>query len=198
MSWLNGNDKTQKLGQRGVAAVEFALVAAPFFLVLFFVVELALALFHQEALDSALHLAVRQLQTGNAQNVANGTAFITNYLCPAAGGLLDCDSLFIKVQKVTFASGQDFYNATTGSAPQNGRVLDLSSFGSANFCNASPSEFLLVTAVYLSPTVIGGLLPNVFSAEYNGGTVHATMSQVATYSEAYTPTAARQTAASGC
>jgi hypothetical protein len=198
MSWLYRNGRTKGLGQRGVAAVEFALVAAPFFLVLFFVIELALALFHQEALDSALHLAVRQVQTGNAQNVANGSAFIANYLCPAAGRLLDCNSLFVKVEKVTFASGQDFFNATTGSAPQNGRVLDLSSFGSTSFCNASPSEFLLITAVYLSPSVIGALLPNVFSAQYNGGTVHATMSQVATYSEAYTPAAASRTAAAGC
>jgi hypothetical protein len=174
------------------------LVAVPFFLVLFFVFEMALALFRQEALDSALHLAARQVQTGNAQNIANGSAFVQKFLCPAAQGLLDCNTLFINVQRISFTAGQDFYDVTSGALPASGASLDLSGFSSAGFCNAGPSEFLLLTAVYVAPSLLGGLLPNVLSVQYQGSSVHATLSQLATYSEGYTPTAATRTAAAGC
>ena len=102
---------------RGVAAVEFALVAIPFISLILFVFELSYDLFQQEALDSGLHLAVRQVQTGNAQNATSGTDFITRFLCPNIGGLLTCSNLYVKVQKLSPATGQDFYDFTTGTLP---------------------------------------------------------------------------------
>jgi hypothetical protein len=184
--------------QRGVVAIEFALLAIPFFLVLFFIFEVSLDLFEQEALDSGLHLAARQIQTGNAQNVTNGAAFVAGYLCPDLGELLNCNNLYVNVDHIDPTTGQDYYNFTTGTLPGGGGALDLSSYGSANFCNAGPSEFLLISAIYVSNSAIGGLLPNVLSVKYNGATVHATLSQVAGFSEGYPQSAKTATAAKSC
>jgi hypothetical protein len=184
--------------RRGVVAIEFAFVAVPFFIVLFFIFEISIDLFEQELLDAGLHMAARQVQTGNAQNVTNGTTFINTYLCPDVGNLLTCTNLYVNVDHITPKANQDYYNFTTGKLPESGGALDLSSYGSANFCNAGPSEFLLISAIYVSPSLIGGFLPNILSIKYNGHTVHATLSQVAGFSEGFPTTAAKTPVAPSC
>ena len=56
----------------GATALEFAMVAAPFLLMLFSIIELGLYFMVQVTLDSAADLAARQLRTG--QTVADGTS----------------------------------------------------------------------------------------------------------------------------
>jgi len=182
----------------GVVALEFALLAVPFLIVLFFIFELSLDLFEKELLDSALHQAARQIETGNAQNVTDGTTFINNYLCPDAGNFLVCSNLYINVTHFTPTSSQDYYNFTTGNPPMSNGSLDLSNYQSGTFCNAGPSEFLLISAVYVSPSVVGAFLPNVLSVLSNGSTVHATFSQVAAYSEGYPTTKSAGKVAPAC
>ncbi len=178
---------------RAAAALEFAIVVMPFILALMFVFELSYDLFVQEALDSGLHQAARQIQTGSAQNVANGAAFITKYLCPAVAGLLSCSGLYINVQKLSLTYPQDYWNVTTGKLPLSGGA-----FSSASFCNSGPSELLLVQAIYVSPTFVGGLLPNVMSWSYGGSIVHAALSQVAAVTENYSASAVTAGAAAAC
>ncbi len=201
--------------RRGVAAVEFAMVSIPFFLLLFFIFEISMDLFQQEALDAALHLAVRQIQTGNAQNVSNGAAFVSTYMCPYATAVLNCNNISIKVQKLTLNAGTtlyttgsggtainggytDYYNFTTGQLPMTAGALDLSSFASANFCNSGPSQFLLVTAIYTAGGIIGNFMPNLLTVSYGGTNVHATMSQMGAVTENFPVATATQTAASSC
>ena len=172
-------------GRRGVATLEFAFAAGPFLVATFFTIALSLHLFKQEALDTGLHMAVRQLQTGNAQNLSNGNAFVTNYLCPAVSSLLACGNISVNIQQLTFSSGQDYYNYTTGGLPISGGSLSLTSFASNKYCNSSPNQFILVTAIYTTPSILATLLPNVFSVSYNGGQVDAMMSQVAAITENY-------------
>jgi Flp pilus assembly protein TadG len=179
-------------------AIEFALAAPPFFIVLFFIVALSLHLFEQELLDLGLHVAVRQVQTGNAQNVVNGTAFINSYLCPATGGMLSCPNLYVQVQKATFLTGQDYYNLTSGTGLTSGGNLDLANFSSALFCNSGPSQFILVTAIYTGPTILGSLLPGVLSVSYGGSPVDAIMARVGAVTEDYTVQAAQGTVAASC
>lgn len=189
--------------QRGVAAMEFALVALPFLTMVLFMFTIGINLFWREQLDNALHVAVRQLQTGQAQNLADGNAFIANYLCQSAGGLTGCanpsqDNIFIRVQAITFAPGEDFYNYTASQPPTTGGTLDLTNFASANFCNSGPTKFVLVTAVYLIPDIMGAMLPGTLSVRYNGGTVSAIMSETATVTENFAVQAASGLAAPPC
>jgi hypothetical protein len=178
-------------GRRGAAAVEFALCAIPFLILLLGTFEESFDLFQQEVMDTSLHLAVRDLQTGLAQNLANGNAFISSVVCTKINGLLPCNTtgtpnLFVQVEKISPSATQDYYDYTYGSVPTSGGAFQESSFDSSTFCNAGPAQLILVTAIYIGPTFIGHLLPGAFTVQYNGNTVRATMSAVGAVTEAFT------------
>jgi len=184
----------------GAVALEFAILAIPFFLWVLYIFELSYDLFTQEALDFALQGAVRQIQTGNAQNLASGGAFIKTDFCRATKGLLECNpnNIWIRVQATptypaTTPTGNpgslvDYSSLANGAVPMSGNTLDLSQYTSIGgaqpgapstavpFCNASGSQAVLISAIYLGPSFISGLLPGVLSASFNGVTVHATLS----------------------
>ena len=61
--------------RRGATAVEFAIIGAPFFFMIFAIVQLALYFMVQVTLDNATAIAARQLRTG--QVVADGTGDTT-------------------------------------------------------------------------------------------------------------------------
>ena len=176
--------------RRGVVALEFAIISVPFFLWMLMIFEMSFDMFTQSALDDALHQAVRAIQTGNAQYLTNGQAFITNYLCPAANGRLICRNMYVNVQAATFLSGQDYYNITSGALPVSGNTLVLTNYqGSTSFCNAQPQQFLMVSAIYVGPTFLGTFLPGMFSVQYNGQRVHATLATTGIATEPYTSSA---------
>ena len=60
--------------RRGATAVEFAMVAFPFFMLLFGILELGLLFMASTAIDAATTQAARQVRTGQFQASANNTA----------------------------------------------------------------------------------------------------------------------------
>ena len=192
-TWRGG--LLRRRDRRGVVALEFAILAIPFFMWLLFIMELSYDMYTQSALDDALHAAVRMIQTGNAQYVANGSAFVTSFLCPAAGGRLECSRMYVLVRPANFGTNQDYYNLTTGTLPVSGNTLVLSNYasasssGSGSFCNASPQQFLLVSAIYVGPSFLGALLPGLLSVQYNGQRVHASLATTGIVTEPYTASA---------
>lgn len=125
--------------RRGAFALEFAMVAPVFFLLLFVVFEVAYDEFMQEVLDNTLQSAARQVQIGNTQSSTAAT-FVQNYMCPYDNGLFNCNNLFVRVQEIEIgptaagsgstctASTDDFYDATTATdnsnAPTNSLPVD--------------------------------------------------------------------------
>ena len=61
--------------RRGATAVEFAIIGAPFFFMIFAIMQLAMYFMVQVTLDNATSIAARQLRTG--QPIADGTADTT-------------------------------------------------------------------------------------------------------------------------
>ena len=196
---------------RGVVAMEFAILAIPFLALMLFVFELGYDLYSQEELDTALHAAVRQIQTGNAQNLtSSGTGdFVNSYLCPQSAGLLfGCSArVYVKIQKLTFGASQDLYDFTTGQVPVTDGELDLvdggylNKTGTSTFCNSGPGQFILVSALYIGPSFVGTLLPNSFSViNPFGGRTHVTLSTTSVVTESYSTTTAAQgtTPAASC
>lgn len=53
--------------RKGSAAIEFAILALPFFVVIFAIAEIAVMFFVDSGLDAALHKAVRQVRVGVAK-----------------------------------------------------------------------------------------------------------------------------------
>jgi Flp pilus assembly protein TadG len=75
---------------RGAAAVEFAMVAAPFMFTMFAVLEVAMIFFGSSALEGGVQEAARQIRTRELQTSGQGVAEFRDRLCAEAVGLISC------------------------------------------------------------------------------------------------------------
>lgn len=84
--------------KRGSMAIEFALVALPFFLIILAIFETALMFFADLMLDSSVATAARMVRTGQAQEQSlNETAF-KNLICSNIPGVIKCNDLKVDVR----------------------------------------------------------------------------------------------------
>ena len=84
--------------RRASVVVEFALIAIPFFMLLFGVLEAGLIFFGNTVLDKATEDAARLVRTGQAQ-AANMTASqFHDYICNQISPLLSCSGLQVDVE----------------------------------------------------------------------------------------------------
>lgn len=156
--------------KRGATAVEFAIVAVPFFTLLLAIFQLGLYFFYSEAVGAAVQDAARRIYTGQAQsaNVLTSSTFISSYVCPQNGGtrlssMIDCSKLFLDVRPAptqgSFSgidTAPDFYQ--TGASPK--------------FCMGGPTDIVVVRLIYPMPVFAPGLsLPGtVNDVPNNAGT----------------------------
>jgi Flp pilus assembly protein TadG len=92
--------------ERGVTAIEFGVLAIPFFVMIFAILETAMLFFASQVLDSAVEDASRRIRTGQAQaaewNLNNFRAELCDYTFNLFG---DCSGIQIKVSVIgSFAS----------------------------------------------------------------------------------------------
>lgn len=102
----------------GAAAVEFAIVAVPFFFLIFAILETALVFFAGQILETATADAARLVRTGQAQasGIASADGFRTE-LCKQIVALIDCSKTIIEVRT------QQSFSSIGGSPPvQNGEL----------------------------------------------------------------------------
>ncbi len=100
-----GSPHAFRLLQRedGAAAVEFALVVAPFLAMLFAIMETALVFFAGQTLETAAADSARLILTGQAQTGGvSQSSFKTDKVCPLIYGIFDCANIGVDVQ--TYAS----------------------------------------------------------------------------------------------
>ncbi|GJD92330.1 MULTISPECIES: TadE/TadG family type IV pilus assembly protein [Methylobacterium] len=86
----------------GAGAVEFALLAVPFLLLLCVVVEAAMMTLSQQTLDSAVDRATRALRTGAFQDAADGNdpaSRLRRIMCGSAAVLFRCQDLRLDVTR---------------------------------------------------------------------------------------------------
>ncbi|MEM6901454.1 MAG: TadE/TadG family type IV pilus assembly protein [Pseudomonadota bacterium] len=92
--------------KRGVAAVEFAMIAIPFFFLLMGLFEVALIFAVSVALENGISEASRAIRTGEFQSNGGSEATFRAAVCAEMLGLLPCDgNLYIDVR--TFDSFGD-------------------------------------------------------------------------------------------
>jgi Flp pilus assembly protein TadG len=109
----------------GAAAVEFGMVALPFFGLMFAILETSLVFFAGQSLEAAVAEASRQIMTGQAQQANYSQSdFKTNAVCTylAAGvSMFDCaNGVYVSVQTyTTFADAQTNPPVTNGELNTN-------------------------------------------------------------------------------
>jgi Flp pilus assembly protein TadG len=92
--------KTIQADQRGATAVEFAMVATPFFALIFGLFEIMMVFFTQTTLESAVFEEARKIKTGQASAGAGiDAATFKGDICARMVGTVDCaNRLFVTVQ----------------------------------------------------------------------------------------------------
>lgn len=100
--------------ERGATAVEFALVAVPFFLLLLGIIEFGLYMFTKVSLESIA------AQAGRTASVSNGDRVNTasNFIRTEAAGLINYHSVDVTPHNVTTAGGVPFNGDLCLCAPQ--------------------------------------------------------------------------------
>lgn len=103
--------------ERGAVAVEFGLLALPFFGIIFAIIETAVVFLAGQILDAAVQDASRNIRTGEAQTLVGSPGVPTwdendfkDAVCDALYGMFDCDGILIRVDVI-----DNFADATFGS-----------------------------------------------------------------------------------
>lgn len=95
-------------GNKGSSAVEFALVAPIFFLLVFAIIEGSVYALHKQTLRYIVFEAGRDMQTGEIQKATDpATAFHTAY-CGHTPRFLDCDTIQFDVRSFDSLSSLSF------------------------------------------------------------------------------------------
>lgn len=130
--------------RQGVAALELAMVAVPFFLLTIGLAEIAMIGFAQTSLDSAVAETARQIRTGRAQMNGVTQAEIAEMLCSEVRSflVLECEgNLALDVSR--FDSFIDAEADDLGAISEDGEFAP-----PARYEPGLPSEIVVVRAYY--------------------------------------------------
>lgn len=139
--------------RKGATAVEFGLLAMPFFFMLMMIVETSLVFWTRQALQEATSQASRTILTGQSRTLYTGsqtaqTQAFRDAICARMRMASDCSSrLFVDVQPL----GQDF--PTVVNSMVTGRAIDPTSF---QMRPVPPSEIAVVRVAYKVPVISAG------------------------------------------
>jgi Flp pilus assembly protein TadG len=168
--------------RRSAVSVEIAAVAIPFFMLLLGSFEVSYDAFVQSAMNYAVSEAARDIWIGNAQGNMTSPAFVTNFVCPKVGFMLDCSLITMRVTPIRPITSNDFWQTMTtppvgpGPLPYystgTGRSATLTT-NSWSVCTGGPGEAVLVEGVYAGPTFVGGFIPSMV-VNTASGLVHPT------------------------
>lgn len=133
--------------REGAAAAEMALIALPFFMMMFGIIELALVFLLNSTLENATAITARAVRTGEMQTAggASAAAFKTS-ICNNLGWLAgDCASnLYIDIR--TFST----FAAVNMPDPAAGGVMNQ---GNLAFSLGGPGDIVVVRAYYRWPFI---------------------------------------------
>lgn len=145
--------------QAGASAVEFGLIAAPFLLMMFAIIETALVFLTSQVLEEAVTQTARSLLTGEAVtkykdgNPGKNAEQFKKDICSNAGALVNCDNLIIDIQNfVTFSEGDDkTISPIKKDAVSNENSIDTSGWG---FNQPKPKQIVVVRALLKYPVLL--------------------------------------------
>jgi len=127
--------------QDGSVAIEFALVAIPFVLIVIGIIELSLMFAANALLQGAVQDAGRLIRTGQVQQSDDPETMFQTALCNHAGILLNCNQLQYHV--TTIASFAD--------ADMNPALDEEGNLSESEFFPGGARDIVLIRTIYLYP-----------------------------------------------
>ncbi len=126
--------------EQGVTAVEFALIAAPFFFLIFAIIEVGFIYILSSILEIGLSNASRDIRIGSFQTSGGTEASFKQAICDETFGFMNCDSNFyVDVRRIT-----SFTGTSIASPISNGNLNS----GSFIFDPAAADEIIVIRAFY--------------------------------------------------
>lgn len=148
--------------RRGSAAVEFALIAPVFFVLLFAIIETALVFFAGQVLETGVQDAGRLIFTNQSNCAGMSQADFKQNICDRVSALMSCSGIDVDVR--SYAAG----TAITIADPINGSGAYASnSVYQPPVCNTT-DQTVVVRGFYQWPLIVTGLGYNI--ANINRGT----------------------------
>jgi Flp pilus assembly protein TadG len=135
----------------GSAAVEFGIVAMPFLMLIFAIMETAIVFFAGQALETAVADSARLIMTGQAQTQGFNQGAFKTAVCQKIYGLFDCaNGLYVDVK--TYQS----FNAVDMAAP----ITDGNFNNNTTYQPGGPGDIVVVRLFYQWPIYVS-LLQNM-------------------------------------
>ena len=153
-------------GEDGVAAVEFAMVAAPFLALMFAIMETALVFFASQTLETAVADSARLIMTGQAQNASMTQAQFKSAVCAKIAGLFDCQG-GLQVDVKTYSS----FGSVDNSRPLDANGNLKTNFG---YQPGTKGDIVVVRLMYQWPTYASLLGFNLSDMAGNNRLIMAT------------------------
>jgi len=131
---------------RGATAIEFAIVAVPFFMFVLGILGMGLYFLTTNSLEHGVEAAARKIRTGEAQKSSTTVGDFKRSVCDEAGNYIDCNKLHVLVQHASSWS-----NLTPQECvdKNNNMVASTGDSGDAIYdYTGGASEVVLVTLCY--------------------------------------------------
>jgi Flp pilus assembly protein TadG len=145
--------------QDGAAAVEFALIAAPFLALTFAILETAFVFFAGQTLEAAAADSARLIMTGQAQSAGFTAGDFKNAVCARIFALFDCaNGVYVDVKTYT-----SFSSVVTASPVSNGQL----NTGSMAYQPGDVGNIVVVSLYYQWPIYVSMLGDNLSNLNGN-------------------------------
>jgi Flp pilus assembly protein TadG len=143
--------------ESGAAAIEFAILSAPFIALMLAILQVTLIFFAQEALETTVEASARLVLTGKAPTTAGGMtaaqaqAAFSAAVCANSPGLFTCANFMIDLQPVsTFANAN--VTAPVLTYNSSGQVTNAWTYNPGN-----PGDIMVMRVMYQWPVFMGPL-----------------------------------------
>ncbi len=148
MFWRSENKrggllKRFRRDEKGVTALEFAMVGGPFLYLMGCIFETGLMLFSEQVIENGVNQAARMIRTGQVQTQGITSAQFKDLVCGQLSSFLECDTkLNIDIRKFTA------FKDIKLPKPMSGDQLSEDVTTGAKFEPGGPSEVVVVRAYY--------------------------------------------------
>lgn len=145
----------------GATAIEFAIVATPFFGFILLILQVGLYHFSMQSLDFAVRQAGRVVMTGQvAASAVTAGAFKSTYICPKVFVTIVCDKLVLNSFRVGKVSDPKASSGVYAHIDATARRLKdpATDPTQQSFCLGGPGDYIYIDAAYPYPNFVRRLL----------------------------------------
>lgn len=134
--------------RKGVTAIEFGLISAPLFGLIFAIMQSSLAFFMQQGIRAALDVAARQVLTGEAANntaIVDGPSFRDQLICGKGvlPSFVTCANIVIDIRAASSFSSLGANDVNASFMPSG-----------AQYNAGQPCQIMIVRAAYPMPSFL--------------------------------------------